>query len=122
MELPNKEHLWTWGMSLGLYSKPHRQAGGIHERKKGNSFIYVFNELSVTPPEEGMKVSFTVGEKKSQGRYLGEANSQYQFELEDDLVSPTCNDKSTHWCYFAAGLIIYWSRYRKGIASNGTCI
>lgn len=58
---------------------------GVRERQKGNSFIYIFNELTGTPPEEGMKVNFTVGEKASQGRYLGEANSQYQFEVEDDF-------------------------------------
>jgi superfamily I DNA and/or RNA helicase len=58
---------------------------GTRERQKGSSYIYVFNELTGTPPEEGMKVNFSVGERKSQGRYLGEANSQYQFEVEEDF-------------------------------------
>ena len=70
---------------LSTGEKKNQVRDGIRERQKGSSFIYVFNELSGTPPEEGMKVSFTVGDKKSQGRYLGEANSQYQFELEDDF-------------------------------------
>lgn len=58
---------------------------GVREGQRGSSFFYVFNELTGMPPEEGMKVNFSVGEKKSQGRYLGEANSQFQFELEDDF-------------------------------------
>ena len=70
---------------LSMGEKKNQVRDGVRERQKGSSFIYVFNELTGTPPEEGMKVSFSVGEKKSQGRYLGEANSQYQFELEDDF-------------------------------------
>ena len=51
---------------------------GYQKGVKGNSFVYFFNELTGIPPEEGMKVNFKVGEKTSPGRYLGEANSQYQ--------------------------------------------
>jgi hypothetical protein len=53
---------------------------GYQKGVKGNSFVYFFNELSGIPPEEGVKVNFKVGEKTVNGRYLGEANSQYQFE------------------------------------------
>ena len=58
---------------------------GIQTRKKGNSFIYEFEELTGYPPDEGVQVSFTVGEKTSKGRYLGEINSKFVFEIEDDL-------------------------------------
>jgi hypothetical protein len=42
MELPNKEHLWTWGMSLGLYSKPYRETGGNHENTTQGDRINLF--------------------------------------------------------------------------------
>ena len=58
---------------------------GIQTRKKGNSFVYEFEELSGFPPDEGVQVSFTVGEKTSKGRYLGEINAKFVFEVEEDL-------------------------------------
>jgi superfamily I DNA and/or RNA helicase len=58
---------------------------GVQTRKKGNSFVYEFEELTGYPPEEGVQVSFTVGEKTSKGRYLGEIDSKFVFEFEDDL-------------------------------------
>jgi hypothetical protein len=58
---------------------------GYQKGVKGNSFVYFFNELSGIPPEEGVKVNFKVGEKTVNGRYLGEANSQYQFEIDEDF-------------------------------------
>ena len=58
---------------------------GYQKGVKGNSFVYFFNELTGIPPEEGVKVSFKVGEKTANGRYLGEANSQYQFEIDEDF-------------------------------------
>ena len=58
---------------------------GIQTRKKSNSFVYEFEQLSGYPPDEGVQVSFTVGEKTSKGRYLGEINSKFVFEFEDDL-------------------------------------
>jgi superfamily I DNA and/or RNA helicase len=58
---------------------------GIQTRKKGNSFVYEFEELSGFPPDEGVQVSFTVGEKTSKGRYLGEINSKFIFEFDEDL-------------------------------------
>ena len=58
---------------------------GIRTRKKGNSFVYEFEELTGTPPDEGVQVTFTVGEKTSKGRYLGEINAKFIFELDDDL-------------------------------------
>ena len=42
MDLPNKEHLWTWGMSLGLYSKPYRETGGTHENTTQGEMINLF--------------------------------------------------------------------------------
>jgi len=42
MELPNKEHLWTWGMSLGLYSKPYWETGGNHENTTQGDMINLF--------------------------------------------------------------------------------
>lgn len=60
---------------------------GVRARKKGDVFVYEFEELSGFPPEEGVQVSFTVGEKTSKGRYLGEVNSKFMFEFEDDLGS-----------------------------------
>lgn len=58
---------------------------GIQTRNKGNSFVYEFEELSGFPPDEGVQVSFTVGEKTSKGRYLGEINSKFVFEFDEDL-------------------------------------
>jgi superfamily I DNA and/or RNA helicase len=58
---------------------------GIKTQKKGNSFVYEFEELTGYPPDEGVQVSFTVGEKSSKGRYLGEINSKFIFELDEDL-------------------------------------
>jgi predicted nucleic acid-binding Zn-ribbon protein len=58
---------------------------GVQTRKKGKSFVYEFEELTGFPPDEGVQVSFTVGEKTSKGKYLGEINSKFVFEFEDDL-------------------------------------
>jgi len=58
---------------------------GVQTRKKGKSFVYEFEELTGYPPDEGVQVSFTVGEKTSKGKYLGEINSKFVFEFEDDL-------------------------------------
>lgn len=58
---------------------------GVRTRKKGNSFVYEFEELTGYPPDEGVQVSFTIGEKTSKGKYLGEINSKFVFEIDDDL-------------------------------------
>jgi len=58
---------------------------GHQTRKKGNSFVYEFEELTGYPPDEGVQVSFTVGEKTSKGRYLGEIDSKFVFEFDEDL-------------------------------------
>lgn len=58
---------------------------GTKVRKKGDSYIYEFNDLSGMPPEEGVQVTFSVGEQSKKGRYLGEVNSRYVFEIESDL-------------------------------------
>ena len=42
MEHPNKDPLWTWGMSLGLYSKPYRETGGIHANTSQGDMINLF--------------------------------------------------------------------------------
>ena len=42
MDLPNKQHLWTWGMSLGLYSKPYRETSGTHENTTQGEMINLF--------------------------------------------------------------------------------
>lgn len=58
---------------------------GSRVRKKGDSFVYEFADLSGMPPEEGVQVTFSVGEKSNKGRYLGEVNSRYVFEIDADL-------------------------------------
>jgi hypothetical protein len=58
---------------------------GKQSRKNGNSFVYEFEELSGFPPEEGVQVTFSVGEKTAKGRYLGEIDSKFVFEVEEDL-------------------------------------
>ena len=58
---------------------------GTQTRHKGDSFVYEFEELTGFPPEEGVQVTFTVGEKTSKGRYLGEVNSKFLFEFEEDM-------------------------------------
>ena len=60
---------------------------GTQTRQKGDSFVYEFEELTGFPPEEGVQVTFTVGEKTSKGRYLGEVNSKFIFEFEEDMGS-----------------------------------
>ena len=65
--------------------RANQAKGGTQTRKKGNSFVYEFEELSGFPPDEGVQVSFTVGEKTSKGRYLGEINSKFVFEFDEDL-------------------------------------
>jgi predicted amidophosphoribosyltransferase len=32
MELPNKNNLWTWGVSLALYTKPYKETNGTIEK------------------------------------------------------------------------------------------
>ena len=58
---------------------------GLRSHKKGNSFVYEFEELTGYPPDEGVQVSFAVGEKTSKGRFLGEINSKFVFELDEDM-------------------------------------
>ena len=58
---------------------------GVRTRKKGGSFLYEFEELSGFPPDEGVEISFTVGAESTMGRFLGEINSKFVFELRDDI-------------------------------------
>lgn len=60
---------------------------GRKGRHKGNGFLYEFEELSGFPPEEGAQVTFTVSENVRKGRFLGEINSKFVFEIEADLGS-----------------------------------
>lgn len=79
----NKELEIARKVSLG--ERANEVKDGVRTRKKGNSFVYEFEELTGYPPDEGVQVSFTVGEKTSKGRYLGEINSKFVFEFDDDL-------------------------------------
>jgi RecA/RadA recombinase len=79
----NKELEIARKSSLG--ERANEAKDGARTRKKGNSFVYEFEELTGFPPDEGVQVSFTVGERTSKGRYLGEVNSKFVFELEEDL-------------------------------------
>lgn len=58
---------------------------GRKVRHKGNGFLYEFEELSGFPPDEGAQVTFTVSEDVRKGRFLGEINSKFVFEVEADL-------------------------------------
>lgn len=58
---------------------------GTRTRSKGDSFVYEFEEMAGFPPEEGVQVSFTVDEKNSKGRFLGEINSKFVFEVDEDF-------------------------------------
>jgi hypothetical protein len=50
-----------------------------------NCFIYEFEELIGFPPEEGVQISFAVKDKATNGRYLGEVDAKFLFEVEGDL-------------------------------------
>jgi superfamily I DNA and/or RNA helicase len=79
----NKELEIARRISAG--ERSNEAKNGIKVRKKSNSFVYEFEELTGFPPDEGVQVSFTVEEKATKGRYLGEVNSKFVFEVEDDL-------------------------------------
>lgn len=65
--------------------KKNELKNGVKARKKGEGFIYEFEDLTGMPPEEGVQVTFSVGEKSHKGRYLGEVNARYLFEVDSDL-------------------------------------
>lgn len=54
-------------------------------RQQGSGYVYEFEDLTGFPPDEGVQISFTVGEKTSKGKYLGEIDSKFLFELDRDL-------------------------------------
>ena len=57
MELPNRDHLWTWGMSLGLYSKPYWATGGTHENTTEGDLINLFKYHEDIGEAQRMRIS-----------------------------------------------------------------
>lgn len=54
--------------------------------QQGDSkYLYEFMDITGNPPEEGMKIVFTVDKKTSPGKYLGETESKFLFEVEDNF-------------------------------------
>jgi len=64
--------------------KKNQALKGEFQNQSGSNFVYAFEDITGSPPEEGMKVAFTVESKSCAGKYLGEANSQYLFEVEEN--------------------------------------
>ena len=58
---------------------------GINISSRSKSNTYEFEELTGFPPEEGVQVTLTIDEKQIKGKYLGERNSKYLFEIEENL-------------------------------------
>lgn len=58
---------------------------GEFKYKRGSSFVYEFDDLTGFPPDEGTQITFTIKEKSHKGKYLGEVNSRFLFEIEEDL-------------------------------------
>jgi superfamily I DNA and/or RNA helicase len=58
---------------------------GTFIKNQSNNFVYEFENLTGFPPDEGVQVSFSVGEKHSNGKYLGEVNSKFLFEFDTDF-------------------------------------
>ena len=58
---------------------------GKRTLKRGKTYQYEFEELTGYPPEEGVQISMTVNEKTYSGKYLGEINSKFLFEVENDF-------------------------------------
>lgn len=65
--------------------KKNQLLQGVFQKNSGGNYVYAFQDMSGTPPEEGMKVAFTVEQKSAPGKYLGEVESQFLFEVEDDF-------------------------------------
>ena len=58
---------------------------GRLKKSTGKAFIYEFEELVGFPPEEGVQISFTVKERSTNGRFLGEVNSKFLFEVDENF-------------------------------------
>ena len=65
--------------------RTHELRNGVFSRKKANNFVYEFEELTGIPPDEGAQVTFSVGAESVKGRYLGEYNEKFGFELEKNI-------------------------------------
>jgi superfamily I DNA and/or RNA helicase len=65
--------------------KKNQLLHGVFQKNSGGNYVYSFQDMSGTPPEEGMKVAFTVEQKSAPGKYLGEVESQFLFEVENDF-------------------------------------
>lgn len=79
-----KEELET-SRKLSAGERSNEVKNGIKTTTRGDIFIYEFDEMTGYPPEEGTQISFSVGEKNTKGRYLGEVDNRFIFELEGDL-------------------------------------
>ncbi len=58
---------------------------GRLKKSSGKNYIYEFEELVGFPPEEGVQISFTVKDRSTNGRFLGEVNSKYLFEVDENF-------------------------------------
>lgn len=57
MYLPNKYNLWTWGMSLALYSKPYRETNGVQENTTQGDMINLYKYHEELKEEERKKIA-----------------------------------------------------------------
>ncbi|MBM3931179.1 MAG: hypothetical protein FJ336_07905, partial [Sphingomonadales bacterium] len=65
--------------------RSNKLLAGKRRSSSKNSYIYEFEELIGFPPEEGVQISFAVKDKATNGRYLGEVDAKFLFEVEGDL-------------------------------------
>jgi len=65
--------------------RSNKLIAGRRKAKSGKGFLYEFEELIGFPPEEGVQISFSVKDKATNGRFLGEVNSRFLFEVDEDL-------------------------------------
>jgi superfamily I DNA and/or RNA helicase len=70
-------------MSQG--DRSNEAINGQFVKQQAGGYVYEFENLTGFPPDEGVQISFTVGTTSSKGKYLGEVNSKFLFELENDL-------------------------------------
>ena len=65
--------------------RSNKLLAGRLKKAVGKGFIYEFEELVGFPPEEGVEISFSVKERASKGRFIGEVNSKFLFETEENF-------------------------------------
>jgi len=68
---------------------------GKRVERRGKTFVYEFVDVTGVPPEEGTQVTFSVGERISAGRFLGEIEGRTLFELDKDLGASIADAKVT---------------------------